>query len=176
MRKLLIIVVIVLASIVTMAGVAAMYVMMIAAPFTQSSGPRPTDADMVAHWRAKRPLLERLVRMLNEDAGVKRIGKTWSEPPDLGKIGIGPERLALYRALFREASILSVSHYGKQIEFVYFTEGIYVSGGAKSFCFGPPPDYADRIDGDLDKARVGLRRYVLQRRIEGDWWLQSEGT
>ena len=175
MRKLWIALIILFGIPVAMAA-AAVLVALIASPWAQSSGPRPTDDQMIGHWRAKRPVLERLVGMAQEDAGLKRLGKDWAEPEDPASVGIAAERAVLYRTLMREAGIISLAHYGRQIELVYHTAGIYIRGSAKSFCYGPPPDYADRIDGDLDKAREGLRRFTLQRRIEGDWWLQYEGT
>jgi hypothetical protein len=166
----------ILAVLTVLVGGTVGIVAIMVSPWAQSSGPRPTDAQMIAHWRAQRPVLERLVGMLQEDPGLKRLGKDWSEPEDPASIGLSVERIALYRQLLRDAGIISLVHYGGQIEFVYYTAGIYIRGSAKSFCYGPPPDYADKIDGDLDQAREGLRRFTLQRRIEGDWWLQYEGT
>ncbi len=51
-----------------------------------------------------------------------------------------------------------------------------IASSAKSFCFGPPPNFLDAVVDDLDKARADYKRHwLLQRRIEGDWWLQYEG-
>lgn len=143
------------------------------APWTQASGPRPSDAAMIAHWHRHRATFERLTAMMAEDATLRRIGADFIEP----EAAIDGERLALYRRLMREAGILGINHYGPQIEFVYFTQGIAVSGGAKSFCFGRPAEFAEQIVGDLDAAQAGRRGgYTLQRRIEGEWWLQADGT
>lgn len=143
------------------------------APWTQGSGPRPSDAAMIAHWQAHRATFERLAAMVAEDATLTRIGADFVMP----EVAIDGERLALYRRLMREAGILGINHYGPQIEFVYFTQGVAVSGGAKSFCFGRPADFAEQFDGDLDAAHAGRRGgYTLQRRIEGEWWLQADGT
>jgi hypothetical protein len=181
MRKLAIAAAVLVAVAVPLAAAFVALVYINVMPFEQSSGPRPTDAQMIAHWRVKRPVFERLAAMLEEDSSLKRLGKDWSDPDDPASIGIGAERIALYRKLFRDASILRVAHYGAQITFIYFTAGIYIRGSAKSFCYGPLPDYADEIDGDLDAARDQAARehrrdWYLQRRIEGDWWLQFEGT
>ncbi|MCK9915305.1 hypothetical protein MXD81_39715 [Microbacteriaceae bacterium K1510] len=143
------------------------------APWTQGSGSRPSDAAMIAHWHRHRATFERLAAMMAEDARLTRVGEDFVTP----EAGLDAERRALYRQLMREAGIRSINHYGPQIEFVYFTQGIAVSGGAKSFCFGRPADFAEQIDGDLDAARAARRSgYTLQRRIEGDWWLQADGT
>jgi hypothetical protein len=176
MRKVAIAAVVVVAVVAGIGGAFVGLVSMMAAPWAQSSGPRPTDDAMMAHWRAHRHTLEGLVGMVQADPGLKRLGQDWSEPEDVASIGLSAERLALYRGLMREAKIISIMQHGRQIELVYFTAGIYIRGSAKSFCYGSPPHYADRIDGDLDQAREGQRRFTLQRRIEGDWWLQYEGT
>lgn len=159
----------------TLAGamIAGPFVAMLA-PWTQGSGPRPSDAAMIAHWRTHRATFERLAEMMVKDGKLTRIGADFTTPAEAG---IDAERRALYRRLMREAGIIGINHYGPQIEFIYFTQGIAVSGGAKSFCFGRPADFAEQIDGDLDAARATRHGgYVLQRRIEGDWWLQADGT
>ncbi len=145
-------------------------------PYVQSTGARPTDAQMIAHWKKHRDTLEQIAAMLKEDEGLKRLGKDWADPDDLEAGGISPERAALYRKLMRGADIVSVNHFGRQVELVYYTTGIYVSGGAKSFCFGPPPEFAETVEGDLDAAAEGRRRFILQRQIEGDWWLEFESV
>ncbi len=183
MRKFIIIAAAVLGGLVLCAGAIIAPVAIMGIPFAQNSGPRPSDAEMIAHWRDKRAVLERLAAMMREDNRIERIGKDWIDPNDPATVAsVSAERLALYRKLLRDAGILLVKHYGKQVELVYFTSGIYIRGSAKSFCFGPPPNHADRIDGDLDQARDQLARehrrggFTLQRRIEDDWWLQYEGT
>jgi hypothetical protein len=176
MRKVAVAAVVVVALVAGIGSALLGLVSMMAAPWAQSSGPRPTDEAMIAHWRAHRPALEGLVGMVQADPGLKRLGRDWSEPEDTASIGLSAERLKLYRSLMQEAKVISIVQHGRQIELVYFTAGIYIRGSAKSFCYGAPPDYADRIDGDLDEARVGRRGFTLQRRIDGDWWLQYEGT
>jgi hypothetical protein len=176
MRKVAIVALVVLAHIAVLGAAIGVHVATIIMPWVQSSGPRPSDEAMIAHWRKKRTTFEQLAAMMTKDGTLKRLGRDWSEPDDPGTIGIPPERIALYRRLLRDADIISASHYGPQIAFIYFTSGITVAGSAKSFCYGPPPDSADEIDGDLDAARRGLRDFRLQRHIEGDWWLQYHGT
>jgi hypothetical protein len=176
MRKVAIVAAVVLAIVAGIGGAFVGLVWIMVSPWAQSSGPRPTDAQMIAHWRTHRGTLERLVSMMQEDHDLKRLGRDWSEPEDLAALGVSQERAALYRRLMRETDIISLVHYGSQVELVYFTAGIYIRGSAKSFCYGKPPEHADEIDGDLDVAREGRRRFTLQRRIEGDWWLQYEGT
>ena len=154
-------------------GTAAIMVM----PWAQSSGPRPSDAAMIAHFEKHRADFEQLAAMMREDARLKRIGKDFAQPDN----AVGTARLAQYRALLARLNIISVSHYGSQIEFVYYTQGITIRGSAKSFCFGPPPDFVEEIDGDLDAAwdtavKQHERGMTFQRRIAGDWWLQYEGT
>jgi hypothetical protein len=180
MRKFLIIAAVVLATLGALSALAIGTVMMAVMPFAQSSGPRPSDTEMIAHWRAHRSVLEQLAGMMRQDAKLKRIGKDWIDPDD-GSGGITTERMALYRKLMGEAKILVAAHYSDQVEFVYYTRGMYIRGSAKSFCFGPPSDFAERIDSDLDQAGDGVARedqhgYMFQRHIEGDWWLQTDGT
>lgn len=76
----------------------------------------------------------------------------------------------------RAAGVLMASHFGRQIELVYYTQGFGPVHRAKSFVFGPAPnDYVDIVDGDLDAASKGRRTWYLERRIDGEWWLMSVG-
>ena len=134
MRKALIIAAVVLGTFALLAAAAIGTVMMAVMPFAQSSGPRPSDAAMIAHWRAHRPVLEQLAGMMREDARLKRIGTDWIDPDD-GSAGLTPERAARYRKLMGEAKILVVTHYGEQVELVYHTQGMAIRGSGKSFVF-----------------------------------------
>ena len=164
-----------------LAALAIGTVMMAVMPFAQSSGLRPSDAEMIAHWRTQRPVLEQIARMILEDAKLKRIGKDWIDPNE-GNAGLSPERVARYRRLMAEARILVATHYGTQVELVYYTQGMYIRGSGKSFCFGPPPEFAEQTEGDLNEVRDKAPReslrggFAFQRHIEGEWWLQYDGT
>ena len=147
--------------------------------FGGSSWTYPSDDAMIAHWRKARPALERLAAMMRQDDRLGRIAQSWTLPQDAAAAGIDDIRAAQYRALMHEAGIRIVSRFGRQIEFVYYTQGFGPHARAKSFMFGPRSndanDYVESIDGDLDAASQGRRDWYLQRRIEGDWWLMSVG-
>src|SRR6266567_6667782 len=68
-------------------------------------GPRPSDAALIENFHVRRAVLERLVAMIREDRGLKRVDDTWTDPADPATIGVSPERIALYRKLFREAGV-----------------------------------------------------------------------
>jgi hypothetical protein len=116
--------------------------------------PHPTDAALLAQFREKRGVLEQLAEM-------------------------AALRIALYRRLCIEAGIRQgFSHYGRAVELLVNTRGLAISGSSKGFVHrvGPDPD-ATVVDTDLDVAAAALakqRDVLLQRRIEGDWWLQLD--
>jgi hypothetical protein len=180
MRKFLIIAAVALATLGALSALAIGTVMMAVTPFAQSSGPRPNDTEMIAHWRAHRSVLEQLAGIMKEDAKLKRIGKDWIDPDD-GSGGITAERMALYRKLMDEAKILVAKHYGDQVKFVYYTRGTDIRGSAKSFFLRAAFGFCRK---DRQRPRPGRRpgrprtpaRYMFQRYIEGEWWLQTDGT
>jgi hypothetical protein len=118
------------------------------------------------------PLPERRAPFVRAALGDSRAG-SGSATPGLA------DRVALYRRLCSEAGIRQgFSHYGGAIEFLVNTRGLAISGSSKGFVHrvGPDPD-AIIVDADLDIAAVALakqRDVLLQRRIEGDWWLQLD--
>jgi hypothetical protein len=140
-------------------------------PYGQSSGPAPSDDAMIAHWQDKRPVFEELAAMLKDDPSLKRLALDWSDPAEPG---VAPERLARYRALMRQAGIISLHNFGKEMEFLFHASGLSVSGAGKSFVLGEPPAYAEQVSGDLAQAATGQSKGTWQRRIEGRWRLQLD--
>jgi hypothetical protein len=141
--------------------------------------PHPTDAALLAQFREKRGVLEQLAEMAALDPGLQRLAPDFTRPEHPEAIGIAADRIALYRRLCIEAGIRQgFSHYGRAVELLVNTRGLAISGSSKGFVHrvGPDPD-ATVVDTDLDVAAAALakqRDVVLQRRIEGDWWLQLD--
>lgn len=145
-------------------------------PFGDS--PHPSDAAMLAQFKERRAILDQLVEMIGHDPGLERLGLDFTRPEDPAQAGISPDRIALYRKLCLEAGIAKgFQHYGDSIEFLVSTRGLSIAGSAKGFTYrnGADPD-ATVIDGDLDEAVNALadKSVLLQRRIDGDWWLELD--
>jgi hypothetical protein len=158
--------------------VAGMVALMVAVPFVlpilpfmQGFEPHPDDATMIAHWREKRTTLERLTVMLKDDPALKRLWKDAIDPSDPG---LPPERIALYRALMREAGVVSLSNYGKEMHFLFHASGLSIAGSGKSFVFGEPSRYAEQVEGDLETAAQGQSKGTWQRPLEGRWRLELD--
>jgi len=136
----------------------------------------PSDAAMIAHWEKHRGTLDQITDMLRRDPALNRLGLTWSDPDDPERAHVPAARIADYRDLMREASIISVSRGHRSVQFLFYASGLSVSGFGKSFVRGDSSRYAEIIDGDLDKAAAGRNKVLLQRPIADGWWLQRDGS
>ncbi len=113
----------------------AVPVMMTAAIF--DPGPKaPTDQTMIAHWEKYRKTLDQITEMLRSDPALNRLGMDWSDPDDPARAHVPPERIADYRDLMREASIISISRGHRSVQFLFHSSGLSVSGFGKSFVRG----------------------------------------
>jgi hypothetical protein len=138
--------------------------------------PVPSDAAMIAHWQKHRGTLDQITDMLRRDPALNRLGLTWSDPDDPERAHVPAARIADYRDLMREASIISVSRGHRSVQFLFYASGMPVSGFGKSFVRGEASRYAEIVEGDLDKAAAGRTKVLLQRRIGDGWWLQRDGN
>jgi hypothetical protein len=136
----------------------------------------PSDAAMIAHWEKHRGTLDQITDMLRRDPALNRLGLTWSDPDDPERAHVAAARIADYRDLMREASIISVSRGHRSVQFLFYASGLSVSGFGKSFVRGESSRYAEIVDGDLDKAAAGRKKVLLQRPIAEGWWLQRDGS
>lgn len=136
----------------------------------------PTDAEMIAHWEKHRATLDEITEMLREDPALNRLGMTWSDPSDAERARMEPERLAKYRALMKQAGIISFGRGHRSIHFLYFTGGSSVNGFGKSFVRGEASRHAEIVDSDLDAAVGGRKKLLLQRPIGEGWWLQRDSS
>ncbi len=162
-------------ALLAVAGAFALPVMMTAAMF--DPGPRaPTDQAMIAHWEKHRKTMDEITEMLRRDPALNRLGMNWSDPDDPARAHVPPERIADYRDLMREASIISVSRGHRSVQFLFHASGLSVSGFGKSFVRGDASRHAEVIDGDLDAAAAGRPKALLQRPIADGWWLQRDGS
>lgn len=157
--------------------VAAMIAWMtIADPF--GGAPHPTDTAMLAQFHQQRPALEALVQTIKQDPKLQRLAPDFTRPEDPALIGVPPERVAEYRSRLHAAGIAhGFSHYGEPIEFIVSTRGLAISGSGKSFVYAEHADPdATVVDGDLDAAAAALedKDVLLQRKIDGNWWLQLD--
>src|SRR5512145_140144 len=80
--------------------------------------PTPSDAAMVAHWEKHRATLDQITDMLRRDPALNRLGLTWSDPDDPERAHVPAARIADYRDLMREASIVSVSRGHRSVQFL----------------------------------------------------------
>ncbi len=142
-----------------------------------SPGPAaPSDTAMIAHWEKHRATLDQITDMLRRDPALNRLGLTWSDPDDPERAHVPAARIADYRDLMREASIISVSRGHRSVQFLFYASGVSVNGFGKGFVRGEPSRYAEIVDGDLDKAAAGRKKLLLQRPIADGWWLQRDGS
>jgi hypothetical protein len=150
--------------------------LVLADPF--GGGSHPSDAALLAQFGAKRKLLDELVRMIEADPKLQRLAPDFMRPEGFDLAGVSADRIAAYRRLCAEAGIAhGFSHYGDPIEFIVHTRGLAISGSAKGFVHAEHADEdATIVDADLDAAAASLKEKdaLLERRIDGDWWLMLD--
>jgi hypothetical protein len=93
----------------------------------------PSDTAMIAHWEKHRTTLDQITDMLRRDPALNRLGLTWSDPDDPERAHVPAARIADYRDLMREASIISVSRGHRSVQFLFYASGVSVNGFGKSF-------------------------------------------
>lgn len=157
-------------------AVAFVVPLMMAATMFDPGPKTPSDQAMIAHWDKHRQTLDQITEMLRHDPALNRLGMDWSDPDDPGRAHVPPARIADYRDLMREASIISVSRGHRSVQFLFHASGLSVSGFGKSFVRGEASRYAEVIDSDLDAAAAGRPKVLLQRPIADGWWLQRDGS
>jgi hypothetical protein len=166
-----------LAGIAALVAIAAVGLPMALTASVFGTGPAaPSDTAMIAHWQKHRATLDEITDMLRRDPALNRLGLDWSDPMDPSRAHVPGPRIADYRDLMREASIISVSRGHRSVQFLFYTRGTSVNGFGKSFVRGEASRYAEIVDGDLDAAAVGRAKTLLQRPIADGWWLQRDGN
>jgi hypothetical protein len=138
--------------------------------------PAPSDAAMIAHWEKHRGTLDEITEMLRRDPALNRIGMNWTEPSEPERARVEPERLAKYRELMKQASIISVGRGHRSVYFGFHASGLSVSGFGKGFVRGEASRHAEIVDSDLDAAAAGRSKVFLQRPIADGWWLQRDSS
>jgi hypothetical protein len=145
-------------------------------PFNDA--PLPSDAALQTLFAQHRGELDELRQMMQQDAGLQRVGPDFTRPEDPAGVGVSPARLARYRQLLRAAGVeqgLLVE--GGEIDFLVGTRGLAVSGSAKGFAWSVQPDPgATLVEGDLDAAfdRLADKRALIERPLDGPWRLRLD--
>src|SRR5262245_33784112 len=91
----------------------------------------PSDAVMIANLARNRTAFEHLVAMIREDRGLERVDVDWTRPDDPASVGVGPQRIAAYRAMMREIGIARGFYAFEprdQISFMAFASGLSIRG------------------------------------------------
>ncbi|MDR2856895.1 MAG: hypothetical protein LBV50_03500 [Novosphingobium sp.] len=140
--------------------------------------PTPSDDAMIAHFNARRAAFEQLAAMAGKDRQLERLAGDWSRPDDPAAAGIGPQRLARYRQLLRDAGtggFYNFPNFGTVI-FTFHSSGYVTSGEGRGFVHGNAPHDAEPVEGDLvdaaDRlAADGDSHIYLARKIAPDWWI-----
>jgi hypothetical protein len=106
------------------------------------------------------------------------VGPDFTRPEDVASAGVSADTIASLRRLCAQAGVAhGFSHYGDSIEFIVHTRGLAISGSAKGFVHAaePHPD-ARIVEGDLDAAAASPQQKdgLLERRIDGNWWLELD--
>lgn len=157
------------------------------------SGQHPGDAALLRNFHAHHTTLDTLVTMLREDAALKRVGTDFTHPRDAQAIGVGPERLQVYRTLCRTAHIgQCVSAYDKtkSFDFLASTQGLAISGSSKGYSYivdpttffqqGPDasrpgePGVITFTADETDSVQNNGRSFTAYRHIADHWFIFYE--
>ena len=129
-----------------------------------------TDQEMIANFQNHRADFDELLKMFRADKGLIYFSRGYTRPENVQSIGITPERLNQYQALFNRVGLDGMGDPTRdelKDEVWFFTS---IDGPResthKNYAFVPQPTRG--IVGDLDHGASKAAPYHL---IEGQWYL-----
>jgi hypothetical protein len=134
----------------------------------------PSDQALIARFGQKRPELERLRRMIDEDNLEGRIHADYADPK------LSSSRLEEYRSLLRDSGVMRLWAHGKSepFELIVAGTGFLAQGDYKGYMYNPakpqPPPVPPSLDNscfDTPQMSDGQRFCNVARFLDGGWWL-----
>lgn len=147
--------------------------------------PPPSDADLLAAFPTRKPLLEDMVAMLKADGLDVEHFRALAQPVEdaVRETKLSPGRVEEYRKKMAQAGVVMIAYDRAQREMpfnVAFFCGRYArhrAGKNKGYIFLPTtPMEANRIVvlPSLDRMD-GTTQYIAYRHVEGKWYLHYNG-
>ena len=133
----------------------------------------PTDDALLRNFASHEADFERLLTMIRADKKLQRVDDTWTRPEDPSTIGITPERIRSYRALFSTLGIprgFYAFHDPEHFTFLSSTRGLSVSGSAKGYAYLAQRPNLVVTNLDAYWSADG-RSFTAYRHIKGSWYL-----
>jgi hypothetical protein len=134
----------------------------------------PSDQALIARFGQKRPELESLRRMIDEDNLEGRIHADYAGPK------LSSSRLEEYRSLLRDSGVMRLWAHGKSepFELIVAGTGFLAQGDYKGYMYNPakpqPPPVPPSLDNscfDTPQMSDGQRFCNVARFLDGGWWL-----
>jgi hypothetical protein len=134
----------------------------------------PSDQALIARFGQKRPELERLRRMIDEDDLKGRIHAHYADPK------LSSSRLEKYRSLLRDAGVMRLSAHGKSepFELIVAGTGLLAQDDYKGYMYNPVKPQPSPVPPSLDNSCFdtpqmsdGQRFCNVSRFLDGGWWL-----
>jgi len=134
----------------------------------------PSDQALITRFSQKRPELERLRQMINEDNLEGRIHADYADPK------LSASRLKEYRSLLRDAGVMRLWAHGKSdpFELIVAGTGFLAQGDYKGYLYNPakpqPPPVPPSLDNscfDTTQMADGERSCRVARFLDDGWWL-----
>jgi hypothetical protein len=131
----------------------------------------PSDQALIARFGQKRPELERLRRMIDEDNLEGRIHADYADPK------LSSSRLEEYRSLLRDSGVMRLWAHGKSepFELIVAGTGFLAQGDYKGYMYNPakpqPPPVPPSLDNscfDTPQMSDGQRFCNVARFLDGD--------
>jgi len=140
-------------------------------------GPKPTDAELLARFRAHRPEIATLMKMMEEDRVIRRIDYDWTDPSNPLSAGISADRISQYRRILFDIDCPRGFYYDSNtgsVTIIAWAVGLVGSGASKSFMYKPvnPVPLVDELDSY--QVPAGQDYVLAYRHIEGDWYLEYD--
>lgn len=144
-------------------------------------GTHRSDKDLIRNFELHREELEELVRMTIQDSKLRRVDDDWTDPENPADVGVGPARVAQYRAMMENAGITrGFAAYGEPgyVQFLASANGIVPSGSSKGYLHTTrtPEPLVENLDAYAGHDTRSSNSGAVYRRIEGDWYLFYEAN
>jgi len=137
----------------------------------------PTDDELVRNFKRHTSDFHRLVQMVQSNKGLQRVDEDWTSPRNPEVVGVGEERIAEYRKLFRKVDVprgFAAFDPTGNIQFLASTQGLAVTGSVKGYLYAVQPPTPVVANLDTYAPPILGKSYTAFRHIEGRWYLYYE--
>lgn len=133
----------------------------------------PSDDALLKNFSAHEPEFDGLLTMLRADKKLERVDVNWTRPDNPASAGVPPERIKVYREIFKKLNIprgFDAYHDPERFTFLASASGLSIGGSGKGYAY--LEERPELVVASLDNYRSPTgRSFTAYRHIKGNWYL-----